>query len=75
MVLSQYSILPLTMTIRSSSDNFRKFLQMIEHSGSFTEQIRLMDLQSIRLNFGNDDSQNVESQIINFTVQINAYFQ
>ena len=48
-----------------------KFLHLLENSGSLDDQIRLMDIQSIRLNFDGED----DSDIINFTVQINAYFQ
>lgn len=69
-----YSVLPLRMSIRSSRENFQKFLHLVETSGSFTEKVRLMEVSSIRLNFENT----VEDQgpeIINFTVQINAYFQ
>jgi len=66
-----YSVLPLRMNIESSDDNFTKFLHLLENSGSLDNQIRLMDIQSIRLNFNEED----DSDIINFTVQINAYFQ
>lgn len=71
----KYSVLPLRMSIRSSSDNFRKFLHLIENSGSLNDQIRLMDITSIRLNFENKDEDVSTQEIINFTVQINAYFQ
>jgi methyl-accepting chemotaxis protein len=66
-----YSTLPFRMSIESSDDNFTKFLHLLENSGSLDDQVRLMDIQSIRLNFDEDD----ESDIINFTVQINAYYQ
>lgn len=66
-----YSVLPLRMSIESSNDNFTKFLHLVENSGSLDDQIRLMDIQSIRLNFDGEGT----SDIINFTVQINAYFQ
>jgi len=66
-----YSLLPFRMSIESSDDNFTKFLHLLENSGSLDDRVRLMDIQSIRLNFNEDD----ESSIINFTVQINAYFQ
>ena len=69
--LDNYSVLPLRMSIESSDDNFTKFLHLLENSGSLDDQIRLMDIQSIRLNFNEKD----DSDIINFTVQINAYFQ
>lgn len=68
-----YSILPFRMNIRSSSENFTKFLHLMENSGSLNDQIRLMDISSIRLNFEGSDENKPE--IINFTVQINAYFQ
>lgn len=69
--VGDYSVLPLRMSIESSDDNFTKFLHLLENSGSLDDQIRLMDIQSIRLNFNEED----DSNIINFTVQINAYFQ
>ncbi|MBD3360693.1 hypothetical protein GF366_02725 [Candidatus Peregrinibacteria bacterium] len=69
-----YKILPLRMNIRSSSENFTKFLHMIETSGSLDERTRLMDISSIRLNFESTE-ETARPEIINFTVQINAYFQ
>ncbi len=70
------SILPVRMSIRSSKPNFEKFLHYVESSGSLAGKARLMDISSIRLNFekGNDLSGKTE-EIINFSVQINAYFQ
>lgn len=66
-----FKILPVRMSIRSSKENFTKFLHLIESSGSFEENVRLMDISSIRLNF-----EEVEGKgLINFTVQINAYFR
>ncbi len=70
-IADSYALLPLRMSIESSDDNFTKFLHLLENSGSLDDQVRLMDIQSIRLNFNEDDG----SDIINFTVQINAYFQ
>jgi hypothetical protein len=70
-----YSVLPFRMSIRSSATNFVKFLHLIETSGSLTSQLRLMDIPSIRLNFQATGNQSAEQKIINFTVQINAYFQ
>lgn len=66
-----YSILPVRMSIESSNENFAKFLQLIETSGALDDQIRIMDLQSIRLNFNDSE----ETEVIRFTVQINAYYQ
>ena len=66
----QFSILPFRMNIRSSESNFQKFLSLIENSGTLNEGVRLMEISSIRLNFLNG-----EEDLINFSVQINAYFQ
>lgn len=70
-----YSILPLRMNIRSSAENFKKFLHLVENSGALSGNMRLMDISSIRLNFEKDDKEEKPEEIINFTVQINAYFQ
>lgn len=73
-----YSILPMRMNIRSSKDNFTKFLHMVENSGSLKENVRLMDISSIRLNFENSEQSTGATdanEIISFSVQINAYFQ
>lgn len=70
-----YSILPMRMNIRSSKDNFTKFLHMIENSGGMKDNKRLMDISSIRLNFENNDQIPSANEIISFSVQINAYFQ
>jgi Tfp pilus assembly protein PilO len=70
-----YSILPLRMSIRSSAENFTKFLHLIENSGSLNDQARLMDISSIRLNFEESGSDTEVSKMINFSVQLNAYFQ
>jgi len=70
------------MTIASSQENFNKFLQYVEQSGSLLGKTRLMDIQSIHLSFGEDESgesgvkvTNSNSELINFSVKIHAYFQ
>lgn len=71
-----YSILPVRMNIRSSSENFTKFLHLIENSGSLSNNNRLMDISSVRLNFEqSDEGEKSKTDLINFSVQINAYFQ
>ncbi len=72
-VAENYSIMPFRMNIQSSSENFRKFLHLMESSGSLKDQVRLMEVTSIRLNFEEDDEDT--SEMISFTVQINAYFK
>lgn len=71
----KYSMLPLQMSIRSSADNFTKFLHLIENSGALNGQVRLMDLSSITLNFESLGVEVGQPEIINFNVQVNAYFQ
>ncbi|MBL4694938.1 hypothetical protein JKY72_06245 [Candidatus Gracilibacteria bacterium] len=67
-----FSVLPFRMSIRSSADSFTEFLHLVENSGALNDKVRLMDLSSVRLNF-EDGKEDIK--IINFTVQINAYFQ
>ena len=71
---NNFNILPMRLSIRSSSSNFTKFLHHIENSGNLESGVRLMDISSIKLNF-EDSSRAGEASIINFNVQINAYFQ
>lgn len=70
-----YSILPFRMNIQSSPENFTKFLHMIENSGVIDGQVRLMSVSSIRLSFSGSPVAGSPSNIINFNVQINAYFR
>lgn len=69
-----YGVLPVRMNIKSSADNFLKFLQMMETSGSFTNKLRLMSISSIRLNFASGGEM-PNSKMITFSLQLNAYFQ
>jgi len=69
----EFSVLPVRMNIRSSPENFQKFLHIVETSGSLDDELRLFDISSIRLNFEVSDDDAPE--IISFTVQLNAYFQ
>jgi hypothetical protein len=71
----EHMILPLRMNVRSSADNFTKFLHLIETSGALDDEVRLMDISSIRLNFENSGGEGNRAEIINFAVQINAYYQ
>ncbi len=73
-VNEHYAVLPFRMSVRSSAENFKKFLHMMESSGSLDSGVRLMEVSSIRLNFG-ENAENEESKIIDFTLSVNAYFQ
>ncbi len=72
---NNYSVLPFSMTITSSSENFTKFLHMMENSGAIDGDVRLMSISSIRLSFQGSPVSGSPNDIINFTVQVNAYFQ
>ena len=69
--------LPLRMSITSSLENFQNFMYYIENSGSLTDKTRLMDIQSIRLNFseGSSEDETTGPEIISYSVKIHAYFQ
>lgn len=67
-----FMVLPFRMNIKSSERNFVKFLNIIENSGALENEIRLMEVSSIKLTLPKDSE---ETDIINFTVKINAYFQ
>lgn len=72
-----YSVLPLSLTITASREKFDKFLEFIENSGSLdaltrdAERIRLLDLQSIRMNFAKQEGK----EQVSFTVELRAYFR
>lgn len=69
-----FGILPITLTITSSKDNFFKFLNYIETSGTLTNKVRLMDVQSIKINFQKGERK-LSSGEVSLNVSVNAYFQ
>lgn len=66
------SVLPVSLTIESSADNFQRFLQTVETSGLPGSGLRLMDVQSISINLANQDA---EDSLLSYTINLNAYFQ
>ncbi|MEK9132091.1 MAG: hypothetical protein AAB606_00045 [Patescibacteria group bacterium] len=70
------SALSFSMTIESTRDNFFKFLQFVNESGSLANGKRLMEINSINLSFvnGGEVVQDL-TQKINFTVGMTAYYQ
>lgn len=73
----KFSVLPITLTIESSKENFFKFLDYIENSGSLTSKVRLMDVEAIRINFqkGGDETGQTVEESVSLNVNLNAYFQ
>lgn len=71
------SILPVTLNLTSSLDNFERFLHTIETSGLPGSELRLMDIQSISLSLASADTEEEEtsSKRIRYSVSLNAYYQ
>lgn len=73
-----YEIMPFKMTIQSSFDNFFKFLKFVETSGTLSDETRLIDIQSIIINFvtptGTEGNTSGRDEI-NFNVAMNAYYR
>jgi hypothetical protein len=73
-----YEVLPFKMTIQSSYDNFFKFLKFVENSGTLSDETRLIDIQSIIINFvtptGSEGNTSGKNEI-NFNVSMNAYYR
>lgn len=73
-----YSVLPVTLTISGTQNNFLKFLNFVENSGVLKNKTRLMDLGSISINFiSQSEETNVSSDasLLNVSIALNAYFQ
>lgn len=69
-----FTILPFSMNIESSEENFYRFLAFAESSGTLSGKIRLMDIQSIQLNFPSEEEQTAKKSI-RFNVKMSAYSQ
>ncbi|EKD63993.1 MAG: hypothetical protein ACD_51C00107G0002 [uncultured bacterium] len=65
-----YMILPFTIKVESSKDNFYEFLDYIGSSGNLDSGIRLMDITNVSSTFVEDENDN-----ISFSLSVNAYFQ
>lgn len=72
----EVSALPISMNVESTRDNFLKFLDFVNETGSLETGSRLMSINSIQLNFP-DEGEVIKdpNQKINFTVDMNAYYQ
>lgn len=70
-----FYVLPINMTVSSSRQNFFVFLDYIESSGSLSDKARLLDIQSIRLNFKEGLTVVGANDEINYSISMNTYFQ
>ncbi len=75
-----YSILPFTLSLQTTKENFEKFLQYVENSGSLDNGSRLIDVRGISINFSANQASAFASgegaaELLNVSVSLNAYFQ
>lgn len=71
----QYTILPISTSIRCSTANFERFLRLINLSGYLksTIPIRLMTISNINISYRGIDPSTGKDQGVNFNVKIDAY--
>jgi len=81
-----YSVLPFTLTLSTTRENFDNFLRYVENSGALDpngqgESTRLLDIRSISINFmeqgatGFTGTSRSTTPIMNVSIAMNAYFQ
>jgi hypothetical protein len=75
-----YAVLPFTLSLTASRDNFEKFLRFIFNSGSLDERTRLMSIQAISIDFPKEASAfqtatPTQSDQISVSIALYAYFQ
>jgi hypothetical protein len=74
---TDYAVLPFSLTLSTTRQNFEAFLKYIESSGSLDNGSRLMDIKSISINFPTktERSSGYGSTLMNVSISLNAYFQ
>lgn len=73
-----YMILPFTLNLTTTRDNFDKFLHFIENSGNLEDKSRLLDIRSISISFNamQNSARPVSAvKLLNVSVALQAYFQ
>jgi len=65
-----FRVLPITMTVETSERNLYKFIEYVENSGSLESGVRLLAINGITLQKGNDDDSTLRVQL-----SIHAYLQ
>ncbi len=70
-----YVVTPVSMTIRSSTLGFQKFLDLVDFSGdpTQTDPIRLMSISSIQIKYNGLDGKTGKDNGVTFTVKLNVY--
>jgi len=72
-----YAVLPFSMTLSTTKDNFERILQYVESSGSLDEGSRLLSINSITINFPTKQvkSDSSSDNDLSVSLSLNAYFQ
>lgn len=68
---NELAILPVTLRVTSSVENFARLLATLEASGLPGSNFRLIDIQSVALSLGGNNNDST----ISYTLSLNAYFQ
>lgn len=72
----EYGVLPFTLTLSTTKENFSKFLRFVENSGSLDDGSRLLDVNSISISFnGKQNAEQGTAELLNVSLALNAYFQ
>lgn len=66
------NILPITLTVSSSVNNFDRLLYTIETSGLPGSDLPFMDVQSISINL--QGPAQTDEDVINYTITLNTYY-
>lgn len=78
---NDYSVLPFSLTLSTTRQNFEEFLKFVSNSGSLEDGTRLIDITSISISFPTQPvglsatPETQQSRIINVSVSLNAYYQ
>lgn len=78
---NDYSVLPFSLTLSTTRQNFEEFLKFVSKSGSLEDGTRLIEITSISISFPTQPvglsavPETQQSRIINVSVSLNAYFQ
>jgi hypothetical protein len=78
---NEYAVLPFTMSILTSRENFEKFLRYVDSSGDLEGSIRLMDIKSFSLALPAETAETAEGQMVkapdelSISLSMNTYYQ
>jgi hypothetical protein len=64
-----FRVLPISMTVETSERNFSKFLEYVESSGSLESGVRLMSIEAVNIQTGE------EEDVLRVQLSVNAYLQ